>query len=164
MREPDVNGITGRGWKAAPAKEVLAGWPAGLDMWLMHVPGAHPLWSWYVVSAVSLADIAGVKPATKRTPSSTHELVVIALAPEFQPSDAWCSQSDQRWSRHILRPLNLCEQVESFDDEKVNELAFLFVRAFCNGHANPDDDFRSYNKQVFAATVDHLKRGLHEVH
>lgn len=164
MRYPDLCGSTGRAWKATLTEDVKARWPAGLDLWLMNVPGAHPLWSWYVVTGCSLRDLPGWSPAKKRTPASTHELSVIALSPEtFTPTDEWCSDGECRWSKSYLTPLNLCEQVEDFDDAKLNELAFLFVRAFCSGHANPDDDFRSYNRSLFAGTVAHLRAGKHEV-
>lgn len=164
MRDPDLRGLTGRAWKGTPTEEMRAKWPAGLDTWLMHVPGAHPLWSWYVATGCSLRNVEGVPPAKKRTPNSTHELMVVALHPEdFKPTDEWFCDNENRWGQHILTPLNLCEQVEDFTDELLNELTFLFVRAFCTGYANPDDDFRSYNRQIFAATVEHLREGKHEV-
>lgn len=165
MREPDITGTNGRAWKAAASSmspELRAKWPAGLDLWLMHVPGAHPFWGWYILSGVSLRDIEGCPPAKRQSPDMTHEVILFALDPDYHPDDTWCSDGPGRWSRHFLTPANLVEQVTAFTDDHLIELLFLFSRACCHGQACPDTDFRSANQQLIHTTADHLRRGLHE--
>jgi hypothetical protein len=164
MRAPDISGTTGKAWKSTmPSTELAKKWPAGLDMWLMHRPGSHPFWSWYVVTGCSLRDVTGLPPAKKRSPDMTHEIMVLALDPAYTPDDSWCTDTEGRWAKYFLTPPDLSEQLGGFTDEKLNELVFSFVRAFCTGYACPDQDYRSYNRRLLETTADHLRRDLHEV-
>lgn len=161
MRDPDITGTHARAWKASPSAELRTQWPAGLDMYLVHCPSAHPFWSWYVVSGCSLAPMPGLPPAKMHRPGMSHEVMVFALDPDFKPDDDWCSAGDKRWAKHLLTPANLCEQFGDLTDDQANELVWLLVRAFCLGHASPDSDHASRNRELLAGTADHLRAGRH---
>lgn len=161
MRAPELKGAHGRAWRGDLDEGMRAKWPAALDLWLVHAPAAHPFWKYFIVSAVSLADAPNTPPAVVARPGATHELMVIALDPTFTPEQAWCSEGEERWSRFMLRPLNLAAQVVDLTDEQMNELAYLFVRACCYGQASPDDDHRGHNLALLDTTADHLRRGMH---
>lgn len=167
-KEPDVKGVFGKAWKGSrPPADKLAeipDWKAGLDLWLLHCPGAHPVWGWYIISGCSLGDIPGVPPAKKHRPDSTHEVICYAMDPAWTPDDGWCVDGEGRWAKHFLTPANLVEQTYDFTDDLANELLFLLVRAFCTGHANPDTDFRTTNTMLVRGTADHLRRGMHTPH
>lgn len=155
MRDPNLSGAYGRAWTSPDTRDVRQEWPAGIGLWLLHCPGAHPLWSWYGVSACSLADYPGMSPALKRSPDMTHELQVFALHPDWKPDDDWF----QAIGRHWLQPINLAEQVVLPSDDHARELLTLLVRSFCDGLLSPDTDFRSHTERAIQATADHMRRG-----
>src|SRR5689334_7548154 len=116
---PQIDGRAGQAWRIAIDDATRAKWPATCDSWLLHAPGAHPLWQFYLVGLISLRDVPGLEPAKKRHPSMTHELHVVALDPDhnqaYDPSD-FDTCSSPRW----LHPLNLAEQFEIGSDRDAN--------------------------------------------
>lgn len=170
MKDPDVVGEAGQAWKAifdSDYKQKMLttnkDWQAGLDLWLLHRPGAHPFWWNYVITGCSLRDIEGVPPAKKHAPDMTHEVSVWACDPEWKPDDSWCTDTEGRWAKYILHPPNMIRQFPAFTDDLLNELLFLVARACCHGHMNPDTDFYRRNVHMLDTTADHLRRGLHPV-
>lgn len=161
MRDPDTAGMHGRAWKAPATEETRIRWPAGLDSWLLHCPGAHPFWAWYAVTSCSLADIPGLPPANRHSPDMTHELQVSALHPNYQPDETWCTDGPGRWAAHRLTPMNLVEQIPAFTDELHSELVLLVVRSFCDGMLSPDTDWRTAQRDAIHATAAHLRAGRH---
>lgn len=163
LSEPTITGHAGRAWQAQPTEITRTRWPAGLSQWLLHCPGAHPVWSWYVVNGVTLRDIPGVPAAKLHFIGATHEVSVIALVPEYQPDDTWCSVGPGGWPAHHMTPPNLVEQFVDLTDEHAVELTLMLVRSFCDGRLSPDTDFRSMTQEALAATASHLRAGKHEV-
>lgn len=139
---PTITGASGSAWMAAITPELKAGWPAGLDTWLLHCPAAHPFWSWYVMTACSLRDIPGMRPAQIRTPGATHELLVFAMDPAWLPGPDWCSKGAGRWHSRRLTPQNLAWQAAADSDEQWCALIHDLVEAFCSGRVSPDTDHR----------------------
>ncbi len=161
MRDPDITGRSGRAWQAQLTEEDHKRWPASLGLWLLHCPGAHPVWNWYAVAACSLADLPGLQPAHRHDPNMTHELQIFVLNPEYQPEESWCVAGAGSWAANRLEPANLVEQIPDLSDEAMAELVRLLVRSFCDGLLSPDTDWRSAQRQAIAATADHLRAGRH---
>ena len=98
---------------------------ACLNRWILYLPGDHPAWSYYMVSAISLADFPGVPPAKKLHPESTHEIIVGAINPDYPKENIDTGGVD------ILRPLNYAEQFTATDD-LAHAITTDMVRAFLN--------------------------------
>ena len=147
--KPQVFDKAGSAWRGVVTPEHRAAWPAGLDVWLVHVPKAHPFWSWYIVTGCSLRDLETVAPARKQSPEMDHEINIVALHPDFFIDEQWLS----RWAAFALTPLNFSEQVVGLEDEEVNRLIIDFVFGFCSGVLNPDSDFRSINRNYMNGTI-----------
>ena len=138
LGQPDIIGQRGRAWAARLTPEIKVQWPAGLDTYLLHRPGAHPCWSWYVVTGCSLRDVPGVAPAPKHGPDMTHELIVFALDPAWTPGPDWCSPGDGRWAKHWLKPANLICQGVAESDEQWCSMIRVLTEAFCRGDVSPE--------------------------
>jgi oligoribonuclease NrnB/cAMP/cGMP phosphodiesterase (DHH superfamily) len=126
-RAPTLVGAVGQAWDwhAKP--------PACVGQWLVHRPGAHPLWSHYLVSVVHLRPGAGL-PAPAGPPA-THELVLYALSPTLEPDP------DQP-PAGLLTPANLVVWLEDLSDREAGTLAEGLVGAIVSGAVNPDTDHR----------------------
>lgn len=110
-----------------PAERESSAEEATLAAWFITAPGQSPAWSHYLLSAIHLRPIEGVKPAVITVPRATHELLVIALDPGSRPVPT--DSSSWRW----LLPVNVCEQVELPGDESAVELARMAARAVVLG-------------------------------
>lgn len=86
-------------------------------LWFLIVPEAHPLWSHYLLSIVSLDQKEGYKEPYKSYPEAEYELVVLPLDREHNPianePDSWC----------FLTPVNLAIQFHGVTREQAAELA-----------------------------------------
>lgn len=108
--------------------------PAALDGWIITAACWHPLWSQYLLSVVTLADVEGAPPADKRTPDVTHELTVLTLNPDYGPFNAATYTAD---SLRYLTPVNIAEQFTTTDDQ-ARDLAGLAARACVDGVLIPE--------------------------
>lgn len=141
-------------------------WDAAIGQWLIHAPGSHPLWSWYVMHGVHLRPIPGVRPAKLHRPTSSHEFIIMALNPECGDPDpanlfAWIDAQRAAKRPHWLDPFDLVHQVDGATDEIATETLRLFIRAVCDGQTSPESDFRSWNEQLLDGTVAHMLEGHH---
>lgn len=154
-RPPDHQGA-GRAWRIQHDVEPdVPDHQAGVGSWLVYAPYGHPLWYWYCVGGVHLRPIEGVKPATIQFPGATHEILFCALSPERPlPSlDDWKEAA-------FLQPLDLTHQFIVPDDIAAAELTELVVRHIVAGNS-PDQDYRSYWRDVIDKTAEHQRLGKH---
>lgn len=150
-------------WMPAVPDEQKRANPAGLSLWLLHAPGAHPHWSWHMMAVTALRDFPGVPPAKLHAVGNTHEIVVGAIDPAWDPRPWIDNLGDPsvKFGSRILRPTNMVHQLSAITDDQAIELGYLLVRAFCQGLSSPDDDFKTKNIAMITATADHLRRGMH---
>jgi hypothetical protein len=160
MRDPDIKATHGKAWMATLTEEQKREAPAHLAMWLMHCPGAHPFWSWYVVALVSLRDIEGQPPAHKQYPGAEHEMLIVAI----NPDKALNPDVPMEWLPARLEPANLVAQFDGVSDKDASRLTTWMVEAFCHGRISPDTDYRRLQLQAIAGTLAHLKAGHHVEH
>jgi hypothetical protein len=131
-KEPDVVGRVGKAWKEeSPKKETST------CSWIVFAPDAHPLWDYYFISCVSLADFAGVTPAKKYNKDATHEIIVIALDPAQIPT-----VNDINVIR-ILTPINFMGQWKEENDDSARTTIEKTVRDIVDGILSPDTDWIS---------------------
>jgi hypothetical protein len=156
MREPDVTGPAGKAWIMTAAAS-QPDHQAHLESWLLQVPGAHPLWQHWVMALVHLRDVPGVKPAHRQYPEAEHELLILSLDPGH-PANPDLAAGERL---HFLTPPDLVHQFHGLTDDRARQLGTMAVRAICNGHLSPDQDFRSVWRTVIDATVAHYRQGAH---
>jgi len=144
-------------WKVAtPSKLRKLDHAATLGTWVLTVPGAHPFWHSYWLSAVHLRDIPGAPPAAKHYPEATHEIMLFALDPDKSLPDP---DDGDNFHPAFLTPANLVEQIHGVTDEQATSITEKLGRSFVDGICSPDTDFRSHTQQILRNTVEHFITG-----
>jgi hypothetical protein len=132
---------------------------ASLACWFLHIPGAHPLWSRFLLSAVHLREVDGAPPAFKRFAGATHEMLVIALDPALEPRP-----DDVTTWRH-LTPVNVVEQFAVNTDEDAIAITEALARACVDGLLLVEPEgilgAREQWTQTVSSTSEHLRLGGH---
>lgn len=95
-------------------------------------PGSPDRLDTFALCVITLADLDGVEPATKRFPWSTHELIVVTLDPthphDFEDPPPWPTMS----------PVNLSLQFEVDNDDQALVLAESAARGIVHGLLPPE--------------------------
>lgn len=156
---PNIPGAFGNAWLCQPPKQGPKDWTANVRQYQVNRPGAHPFWSWWVVSCSSLRDIPGVAPAKKHYPEAEHEFVIIALNPDQPVPDPDEQANGRRYQ--FLTPIDVVHQFNGLDDAQCGELVDLAVRMIVERGMSPDQDYRHLWKELIANTVEHLATGGH---
>lgn len=123
MADIDNDTLEGPAGSATPA----VGAPdATVAAWFLTCPGQSPAWDKYALGIVHLREQDGVQQAKITTPGATHEVLLIALDPDTNPTAHAAT-----W--HHLRPCNVVEQVQLTDDQGAVELLELCARSVVDG-------------------------------
>lgn len=156
---PTLSGAAGRGWLCdmSSYKHARPDTQATIAMWVLNIPGAHPLWSWWGMAMIHLRPIAGVKPPCIDMPGATHELIILAL----QPNEPVPDPRGPDFNFAILTPMDVAEQVKLETDAQAEELCTAAARACCEGRLSPDQDFRSAWHNALHHSAEHIRSGLH---
>lgn len=134
-----------------------AGWelPIGgatVGSWLLHVPRAHPVWDFYLLTGVHLRPAEGLPPPDKWEPGASHELLIAAINPDTDPRHTKPPFS-------LLQPFNYVAQVADASDADVYVLVRHMARAAVCGHASPDSDWRSWWDKFVGFQMEELNNG-----
>lgn len=105
--------------------------------YLIDAPGWHPVWNQYQLAVVSLKEFDGVPDPILKFPGATHELLVVAINPEYQQTVSSMIQHGTDGKLPYLTPVNIAEQFEATDEE-MEKLAWLCGRAVVSGQLNPE--------------------------
>lgn len=89
---------------------------ATVAMWFLRCPGQSPAWDRYGLAVVHLRVLPGVPPAHIVVPCATHKVILGAYDPQADPQPT----DPESW--HMLRPINVCEQIELPSDEDAADL------------------------------------------
>lgn len=101
---------------------------ATLACWFLTCPGQSPAWENYLLSCVHLRPVEGAEhDAVINVPGATHELMVLAMNPDFHP----VAEDPETWG--FLRPTNVIEQFEVPSDNDAIRLTGQTVRAVLDG-------------------------------
>lgn len=136
--EPDIIGKVGTAWKQrreyllSKHPEFVLTDKTTVASWVIFAPYAHPLWSYYALATISLRDVEGVEPAIIYNEEATHEIMIVALNPDNEPT-----VND---FLHYLSPLNYVGQWKEESDESALATTEQTVRDVVNGILNPDTD------------------------
>lgn len=148
MRPPDKAGPAWSAWKLPSAADK----PAALGAWIVHCPGLHVAWSYWMVALVHLRDVEGTKPAVRSYPDAELELLSIALNPD-KPVDVDGGRI------YYLTPPDVAEQFHGVSDAQAIEMLERFVDLIVAGQLAPDSDFRATWKRYVWGTVEHITTG-----
>lgn len=124
-----------------------------IDSWLLEGP-FHPVWNYWVLSAISLVEADGFPPSNKQYPEAEYEIMIVTLDPEHEPDP-------ESKENHLLTPPDLVYQLDGISRDEVREILGLMVEAILQGKASPDVDYRQWWVSSLDATVQHYKEGKH---
>lgn len=158
MREPDVTGPFAKAWFFSNKDPKVPDHQACLGSWLLNMPGAHPFWSYWLVTCVHLRDIPGVKPAHKKYPEAEFEFSIHSIDPER------CPEPDPDKALEgfpLLSPVDVVEHFHGLSDRDALRVAEAGINAMCHGRISPDQDFRAEWHRVITGTVEHFRQGGH---
>lgn len=123
----DIDGILRRS-PGGPSRELT------VAAWLVHAPVAHPVWHGYAVLGVCLRDMPGAPKAVINLAGATHEIIVMALNPDFP------LLIDDR--PHFLHPANFAGQFIAPSDDAASQRIRAVVQEVVDGVLSPDTDAR----------------------
>lgn len=120
---------------------------ATIGCYVLRLPHAHPFWKHYLMIGIHLRPIEDVPEAELDFEGATHQISVMALDPNFDPSPPW----------HYLQPGNVQFQVKSTDEEVV-KLLETFANATINIDFPVEDGGKTlsgYWQRTALETLDH---------
>ena len=162
LPSPTITGPMGRAW-SVPLSNDKPEWSGSVGVWLLESDKFHPAWTRWLVGLVHLRPIEGVRPAAKHFPSATHEFHIVSLNPEHYANHAeklaGRFSEDEPWG--FLTPIDVVEQFEVSADAIARQILDLAVRAILDGHASPDQDYRTLWQRLIADTAKHYRDGRH---
>lgn len=130
---------------------------AALARWVLHLPGQHPFWSYYLLSVVHLRDLPGFAPAYKRSPDMEHEVTLFALDPAVTPDP------DNPATIKVLTPVNYVEQFAGLTDEQARLLGAQLALAFIAGQLLAEPSGISGARELFSKRLAHEIEDLRHV-
>jgi hypothetical protein len=132
--------------------------PAVLAGYLVHRPGAHPLWSCYWISVVHLRVEPELQTPKLQFDGASHELSIWSLNPDHMATpDPSVRVEDLKW----LEPPDLSFQFTGTDDE-AERLVGDAVAVICRyARVSPDSDFRAWWNRALTNTLEHYRTGAH---
>lgn len=104
-----------------------------LPGWVVSAPYAHPVWSHYWISCISLRDVPGLPPAKINLAGATHEVFVFALNPR---KEVMVNEYPDP-----LMPANFIGQFVEESDASASARVQQAVQDVIDGTLNPDTDF-----------------------
>ncbi len=160
-RKPDLNTEVGKGYKLKMFRDRGHPQYTGLlNGWLIHSRRFHPVWSWWVLTVITLEDLPGCPPANKHFEGAQYEFNVFSLNPEHAPPDP-----DQMIGPgnmlHTLMPYDQCVQFNLVTEQQACSIADLAAKAILLGGLTPDQDARGQWQASIRMTVEHMVTGGH---
>ena len=173
-RDPDIKGVA-NAWTIHSTPEMEAAhvkeWgypPASVGpTYLINGP-YHPMWNWWYLATVSLADVPGMPKAHKRYPGAEYEIMCLSLnpnpdAPRMYPPDIERIEAgDLNGLPGFLSPPDWVVQFHGVTIPQAIHITNLAARHICNGFSC-DSDFREAWKRIIAKTVEHFTTGHPEL-
>lgn len=136
---PELVGPAGEAWRfdLQSIREKTGNKPdAGVVLWLLRIPGAHPLWQYYSLDCIHLRPVPGLGDPVINLPGATHEIFLSAISPDWK--------ADLGAPPMRLAPLNFAAQfIEPGGDSDAQARIFNIVIELVTGKLNPDTDFTS---------------------
>lgn len=112
---------------------------AGVAVWVVEAPWAHPAWHSYRISLIHLRPMPDNRETKMYQEDATHEIWVEALDP-----DAPRQKGIDGGGFRVLTPMNFASQFKEpgGDSQAAARVAFC-IRMITQGRLSPDSDFRT---------------------
>lgn len=107
---------------------------AGVEVWLVKAPWAHPWWHSYVIMLLHLRPMAGVDEPKMYVKGATNEIIIFALNNGIPVS------LDKPWAKAMLHPCNFAAQFIATGDEAAALKVQECVQKIVDGELSPDTD------------------------
>jgi hypothetical protein len=114
---------------------------AGIDLWMVEAPHAHPAWHTYMLLIMHLRPIEGAADPMIYLPGATHEFELWALSPDAKRQKI--IDDGGAWGKWALHPINFAAQIIATDEEAKTRL-FASVMDIINGVISPDTDYMQW--------------------
>src|SRR6476661_7856958 len=147
--EPTLKGPGGRAW--CLLSEMTRANSAALATWFVNCPGAHPLWSWWMVSVVHLRELPGEPPVQKQYPEAAYEFTIIAL--QSPQGTRAAAESLPSIPIVTLRPIDVVFQFHGVGDQDAARVATVAVETIMRGALSPDQDYRRGWEAMLAQVI-----------
>jgi hypothetical protein len=106
----------------------------GIGCWFIYCPTAHPLWYAYLLSVIHLREIPDMPPPIIYLPGATHEIILVAMDPEYNPS-----QSPNPYPYRLV-PTNFVAQFIAESDGEARKKCMVALAEIVKGLLSPDTD------------------------
>lgn len=158
IREPDLKGERWSAWRCDLSQLVhhVPQQAATMALWLLHCPGAHPMWSYYVMCLIHLRPIPGeTQPAHREYPEAEYELIVGAVDPKVEPDP----DDIEGFARRVMSPLDQRDQFHGVTDRHACHVVELMARACTDEILCPESGFRQLWQSTLHNTISHYSGG-----
>lgn len=167
-----IEGRWATAWRIPrPENHNVTDWNGTVDHWLIHSEHAHPAWHYFWLSCVHLRPIEGQsRPPVLQFPDSTHEILLVALNPKYEPwdPDTAMERLSAMWDNNqspMLTPINVIKQLRDATDEQATKMLELIAKSLTIGHLPLEPDgilgAREWWEQVIDRTMEHIRLGTH---
>lgn len=135
--KPLYEGPAGKAWEMVLEKLRMGqtGKDAGIAVWLIHCPSAHPWWSYYSLCLFHLRPLEGQPPAKIYLAGASYEITLFAMSPDWTSSI-----EDPRYFQNRLEPINFGAQFCASSDFEAKSFVLRSVVDVVEGCLNPDTD------------------------
>jgi hypothetical protein len=162
QRDPNFKGRGGAAWTIhlPPPETRPEIWGAGVGMWVMHVPDAHPSWEWYLVMLIHLRDLKGGRIAVRIHERNCYDVSVVTLHPDRPLPDLAAVERGEEGphaSFLCMEPTDFMAQFGDVGgDARAYDVAESLVKKVVTGDLIPGDDYR----MQWAQTLNTILRTL----
>ena len=108
--------------------------PFSVQRWIIKAPWMHMCWEYHYVGLIHLRDVEGHEPANIQFQGATHELIVLAMNPDAEPSFS---------EPQFLTPISIAQQFVAENDAEALEKIEFLLNPIAEGRLSVDSDFRS---------------------
>lgn len=107
--------------------------PYTVGYWLIYAPWAHPAWKYHLMSLIHLRDSETGPKAKIAVPGATHELMIFALDPKYEPDP---------YDARLLEPVSIAQQFIAENDAAALNVLEQRIPMIAAGVLSPDSDYR----------------------
>jgi hypothetical protein len=132
-------------------------------IWVINSTRFSPAWTQWVLSAITLAPVPGVKPATISHQGMTHEMLLLALDPRRGRFDQQALDRVGDGGFYFLTPPNYVDQFEASDAEMLALVAWM-AWGMVHGHLQVEPNGRADRQSWLASAVKTLAHIRGEEH